>query len=329
MAGGIPVAPQPPGPGLDKPPTGPAFPQPPAPGAPPGPQGPPAYQQFAPPPQFTPPPQFAAAPPYPQPPAFPQPPHYPGGGMGLPPQFLSPKGLGTAVVVLLSICIAAQVILFGASANLSGILSDVESGEYFTFQELEDAGDGYDGAFILSSLMILATGIVFICWFYRTRVNAELFAPGGQRLGRGWAIGGWFVPVVNLWFPKQIANDVWRSSVPWGRNPRLGLVTAWWVLWLIMSILSGAASVVAPDEIGAGDIDELQTETALMMLSGVVGVAAAIVALIYVRRQTAYQLEKYAQGPGPQPQPPGYGFPGGPVGPGGAPGGAPYPYPPA
>jgi Domain of unknown function (DUF4328) len=29
-----------------------------------------------------------------------------------------------------------------------------------------------------------------------------------QRRSRGWAIGGWFCPAVNLWFPYQIATDV-------------------------------------------------------------------------------------------------------------------------
>ena len=34
------------------------------------------------------------------------------------------------------------------------------------------------------------------------------------RYGTGWAIGAWFIPIFNLFRPKQIANDIDRASAP-------------------------------------------------------------------------------------------------------------------
>ena len=54
-------------------------------------------------------------------------------------------------------------------------------------------------------IAVLCTIPVFLVWFSRVRHNAGLWGP--QRRSRGWAIGAWFTPVVNLWFPYQIAAD--------------------------------------------------------------------------------------------------------------------------
>lgn len=39
---------------------------------------------------------------------------------------------------------------------------------------------------------------IFLIWLYRARGNAEALRPGVSRLGRGWALGAWFVPLANL-----------------------------------------------------------------------------------------------------------------------------------
>ena len=89
-------------------------------------------------------------------------------------------------------------------------------------------------------LALLAAGVVFNVWLWRARGNAELFCYGQHRRGRGWVIGGWFCPVVNFWFPKQIVDDVIAASDPrtppllpdLRRIPRHGLVLAWWLTWV-------------------------------------------------------------------------------------------------
>jgi hypothetical protein len=293
------------------PPAGPPGPHPPteigAPPQPPTAVGPPPPGAF---PQQPPPQQ-----PYPQYPA------YPGGGSNamVPAQFSSPRGLATALTALLGVCIGLWALGVIADTRMMSVLTGIEDGDFSAFEDYDDANDFYTGVGVLQLLGILGTGIVFIIWFHRSRVNAELFEPSGQRMGRGWAIGAWFTPVVNFWFPKQIANDIWRSSTPWGAAPGRGLLNAWWVLWiinLVTSLLAGAFNT--GDEIldTQEELDEAQRQVSMTTLNDLVGIATAILALLVVRKLTQRQLVKYQQGPqGPQGMPsapPPYGMPGAP-----------------
>ena len=49
-------------------------------------------------------------------------------------------------------------------------------------------------------------------------------------------VGGWFVPVANLWVPYQVVSDIWQASTP--RRPAPGrLIIAWWVLFVATGII--------------------------------------------------------------------------------------------
>jgi len=89
--------------------------------------------------------------------------------------------------------------------------------------------------FALGALTILSLIVVvplFLTWFFLVRRNAGGWGP--QRRAQGWAIGGWFVPVIFLWFPFQIADDAWRASQPPEQPPRSrGIVIGWWICWLV------------------------------------------------------------------------------------------------
>ena len=85
----------------------------------------------------------------------------------------------------------------------------------------------------------------FIRWLYRAYSNVDAVDPGARRYAHGWAIGGWFVPILTLWRPKQIVNDVWWAGTPEGRPadawPGLLLAT-WWIAFWISNILGQVAS---------------------------------------------------------------------------------------
>lgn len=65
----------------------------------------------------------------------------------------------------------------------------------------------------LANFGFIVVVAMFVVWFYRARVNAE--GNGWpQRRSPAWAIAGWIVPVVFLWFPFQIMADIWRAGLP-------------------------------------------------------------------------------------------------------------------
>ena len=100
---------------------------------------------------------------------------------------------------------------------------------------------------IAQALLLLATAVAFIVWFHRAYKNLSALGADKLRYGTGWAIGAWFVPILNLFRPKQIANDIWRASDPeqppnqadgWRARPLPPLYTAWWTVWVAGNILS-------------------------------------------------------------------------------------------
>ncbi|GGL16658.1 DUF4328 domain-containing protein [Planomonospora parontospora] len=126
----------------------------------------------------------------------------------------------------------------------------------------------------------LLAGIAFVCWLFRARSNAYAISPGvAHSYAAPFLVLGWFVPVVNLFVPKGIVDDVWATSRPGGLRPgtnllqirRPGLVWAWWLTWLA----AGCADTLAAALTAVGmEMDAEEEERAAELASGL-GTAAA------------------------------------------------------
>jgi hypothetical protein len=152
------------------------------------------------------------------------------------------------------------------------------------------------GGFLLA---LLAAGVMFIVWLWRARGNAELFCYGKHRRGRGWVIGGWFCPVVNLWFPKQIVDDVIAASdsrtpplFPDLRHiPRHGLVLAWWIISVATMVRGpgGSTSDLAAD---VPDVSDQAVSASVATLAVVLTAVCAVLAIRVVRLINRLQMSR-------------------------------------
>ena len=107
---------------------------------------------------------------------------------------------------------------------------------------LMDFTDHLDEA---ADITIAGLSILFVVWFYRARINAERHGYR-QRRARGWAIWGWIVPIVNLWFPFQIMGDIWRAGLPAEQRADTAWLPAlWWTCWLLSGLGIFGAGVMA------------------------------------------------------------------------------------
>lgn len=88
--------------------------------------------------------------------------------------------------------------------------------------------------------------VMFLVWFYRARVNAEGHG-WPQHLSPGWAIGAWFFPVVNFWFPFLIMVDIWRAGLPEQARTKIPILPGmWWASWLAFFYLLVSDVPTAP-----------------------------------------------------------------------------------
>ena len=96
---------------------------------------------------------------------------------------------------------------------------------------------------------LIAGAIAFIRWLHAAYRNVDVVEPSERRYGHGWAIGSWFVPILSLWRPKQIVNDVWRAG-----SPRIAadaspaaLLLVWWLAFVISNFIANGAIRAALD----------------------------------------------------------------------------------
>ncbi|MEU9717963.1 DUF4328 domain-containing protein [Streptomyces sp. NPDC047976] len=214
--------------------------------------------------------------------------------------YASPTGLAIALSVLFALVMGTDALALHADWTMRALADRLAADPGAVGDAEADRATrliGLTGTFQGNATIV--TGIVFLVWFHRVRANAELFAPGAGRLGRGWAVGAWFVPLANLWLPYRIAATTWTSSTPAGAGAgRRGfgpsLVSLWWGGFVLSKLLGwyGGRSY------SRAETPEAVRDAATTMLAGdVVDLAAAVLAVLLVRRLTAMQRVRAAQGP--------------------------------
>ena len=152
------------------------------------------------------------------------------------------------------------------------------------------------------AVVTFAAITVFVMWLHNARVNAERRDPAAEhRRGRDWVWLSWFVPVVNLWFPKVVVDDVWRAGdprlrgVPMEERPRPATTTRWWVAFVLMWLLDFA--YVPSYQDGAPSLGSYAIAAAVTTLCSAAGIVAAIFAIQVVRRISAFQSAHQAVRP--------------------------------
>ena len=265
--------------------------------------------QPPPPPQQPPPsgsdPQMPSPPPPAPPPGYyaesaaPSPPGgAPSAAYAPPARWRSLRGLTTALTWLFSAHIALTAVLIIGVFNHLRVLGDKEIGG------LVLDTDAVNDANALPAVMILLSGAVFIAifvlliiWLYRAAKNNEALGRQNPRLGPGWAIGGWFIPVAWWVIPFIILDDVWRGSDPsiprgdpsWRRSSTLGAIWAWLVTAVIFIIPSGIAS--STGDVRADEPEKVRRDDILRIIGAVGAIVAAVLAIVVTRRIAARQEE--------------------------------------
>jgi heme/copper-type cytochrome/quinol oxidase subunit 2 len=82
-------------------------------------------------------------------------------------------------------------------------------------------------------------------WICRASANARTIQPSENRVRPGWAVGYFFVPIINLWMPFKAMKQIWNSShSPDGciDDDAPGFFMVWWGAWLVGNAGSSAAT---------------------------------------------------------------------------------------
>ncbi|MEW1693906.1 DUF4328 domain-containing protein [Streptomyces sp. NPDC093249] len=202
----------------------------------------------------------------------------------------NPTGLSHAVVALLGATVVIDLFSVFATSELHAAVTGRPAGDV---SPLLFAQGIVAVAALLQILALVATATLFIIWFHRLRQNAGVWAGDLQGRSAGWAIGAWFIPIANLWMPRGIAADIWRSSraEPFGADrPReLLLLNGWWTVFVLDAIVARGASRAYEK---ADEFEEYASAAKWLYLSDALNIVAAVLTIFFVRRLTSMQHAK-------------------------------------
>jgi hypothetical protein len=72
--------------------------------------------------------------------------------------------------------------------------------------------------------------------------------PTAMRLKRPWVFWSWIVPVVSLWFPKNLIEDLLKSDATDEAKALIGKDTlTWWLTWIGFALVNNVGIVSAFD----------------------------------------------------------------------------------
>lgn len=119
----------------------------------------------------------------------------------------------------------------------------------------------------ISGIGSLVSFILLMVWFYRSHKNLQSFNTMGLKYSPGWAVGSWFIPILNLFRPFQITHEIWTASDPeastvsW-KQGKYSLVTIlWWISALTYSGISLTSSITAIMKVASEGAQMAATQT--------------------------------------------------------------------
>jgi len=211
---------------------------------------------------------------------------------------------------LLLLCAVADFLSIAAEVGDNHLVSELRSGAYVSLAAASTADNRVRDLGWTQLGLFVVTAAAFIAWFGYAYTNLQRLGIVGLRFGKGWAIGGWFVPVLGFVRPKQIANDIWHGSdpdlppqsTPYAMRSLPWFVNWWWGAFVLAGVAGRIAFITNRD---ANTPSALSNSLKFLMASDGIDVLAALLAVVVVYETTARQRARIARLRGAEPAEPG------------------------
>jgi hypothetical protein len=175
----------------------------------------------------------------------------------------------------------------------AGVISDADA----------NANDLRQGVtYILQLLIILSTAVAFLTWFYRAHKNLPRLGARNLEYSPGWAVGGFFVPFLNLVRPYQVMREVWHCSNPSAlesnatpegqppQPPNLALLRWWWGLFLLSWAFGRIAARVAMSK--DPTLEQLKLGSVTSLINDLLDIPTAWLAIRIIGQTNRSQNER-------------------------------------
>ena len=194
-------------------------------------------------------------------------------------------------LILLYIMLALEVVMLVSNLLQYILIEDINAGKFIGDDTIDANDTRQQMIAIVYVVAYVGSAICFIMWFRRAYFNL------GQRIrteyDEGWAAGGWFVPIISLYYPYKIMKELYTKTNALlrdhfsGYDHKVSITTlgVWWGLWIFSNIFERILN-----KIDAETIEGVLNHTMASMASTIFGIILAFIAIKVVKDY--HELEK-------------------------------------
>ncbi|MES2800003.1 MAG: DUF4328 domain-containing protein [Bacteroidota bacterium] len=197
-------------------------------------------------------------------------------------------------ILLVIIVLVLQLVSIIPTIMQMVLVNKIFSGEQYTVEEVQLNGVL---ALIVNILVLVATitsGVFFILWFRRAYYNLEqkTFLTS---YSNGWAAGAWFVPILNLFRPYQIMNELFtitpkvlkKNDIKTDFELEKSTIATWWTLWIITLVVGNVSSRMV---LNAGSAKSFNIASIFDIISCLLFIPLSIITIKVIVNYTKYAL---------------------------------------
>ena len=211
--------------------------------------------------------------------------------------FISSHSRAQWVTALLLIVILIDVLAVIFDFSQIGLLSRAQAGIPVSEAEAvaNDSRQAMMGFIYFAAFIV--TAIVFCLWIHRAHRNLPALGARDLKYSPAWAVGGFFVPILSLYRPYQVTKEIWKASDPnegpdWQDAPTSSLIGWWWVTFIVSSY---AGYILLRMALSAETISDFMSLSVMTLVTDIIDIPAAILAIILVRTIDQRQTMKNQQ----------------------------------
>ncbi|MDR0516775.1 MAG: DUF4328 domain-containing protein [Fibromonadaceae bacterium] len=180
-------------------------------------------------------------------------------------------------ILLIWIVLVLKIVSLASGYAHYNLLQTIASGTEVSEERIDESDSRESIIAWISVIVFIVSVITFIRWFKRAYSNLHK-KVNNLSYTAGWAVGSWFVPIINLYRPYKIMKELYLETKKIVNKENLSthLLVPWWVLWLTYCSMS---KVIARSLLSAKTLEGIIYATGLDMIGNIIGIILALITI--------------------------------------------------
>lgn len=194
-------------------------------------------------------------------------------------EYQDPSVRTHTTIALLAACLMLNLVATYGGFLEIGQLAAIRDTRSFDEAAVDELDRRLNVIRAIQGVVTLFAAVAFSVWTFRVVANAHAVAASKLEYSPEWAVGSYFVPIVNLYRPLLALREAYDTfCVRLGEAPQRGLLYLWWAAFVSSTF---AATIIVRVVSNAKTIDAIlqhsRVETAACGLAAVLDIVAILV----------------------------------------------------